>query len=200
MTLKTNSKIFMLLATTWLIADFPVSAVSNADVSANRYLDHDQTVAQGGVGNIVDVPIRAPHQEAGSYEGKAAGVAGTSTAAMEDLTQRSMIHFDEGDAKVDSHAETKLKKVADELNKDPNLQVVVEGHADSTGDKSVNHALSEARANSVKSALISEGVKPSQIETYGFGASEPVATNSTVDGRAKNRRAELYLEDMEATT
>jgi peptidoglycan-associated lipoprotein len=123
-----------------------------------------------------------------------------SDSEMEDLNQRTLVHFDPGNASLDTHVETKLKKVAGELKKDPNLQVVIEGHADAVGTPAANRQISEARANSVKAALISQGVAPAQIETYGFGSTEPVASNSTVDGRAENRRAELYLEDMEAAT
>jgi outer membrane protein OmpA-like peptidoglycan-associated protein len=190
-------------------------ANSTPNLSEGRYLDHDQTVALGGVGNIVDAssnPPSKPNQEAGSYAGQKADqkTDTVSDAEMEDFNQRTLVHFDQGNARLDTHVEntpvenahveTKLKKVADELKKDPNLQVVVEGHADAVGTPAANRQISEARANSVKSALISQGVAPAQIETYGFGATEPVASNSTVVGRAKNRRAELYLEDMEAAT
>jgi outer membrane protein OmpA-like peptidoglycan-associated protein len=120
--------------------------------------------------------------------------------AMEDLDQRTLIHFDEGNTKLESHADAKLERVASELKKDPHLQVTIEGHSDSKGSPSTNRKISEARANCVKSELINHGVAPSQIETYGFGASKPVASNSTVDGRAENRRVEVYLEDMESST
>jgi outer membrane protein OmpA-like peptidoglycan-associated protein len=120
--------------------------------------------------------------------------------AMEDLNQRTLIHFDEGNAKLEPHVDAKLERVASELKKDPHLQVTIEGHSDSKGSPATNRKISEARANCVKSALISQGVAPSQIETYGFGSSEPLASNSTVDGRAENRRVEVYLEDMESAT
>jgi outer membrane protein OmpA-like peptidoglycan-associated protein len=184
-----------------LVATSTAGANSTPNLSGGRYLDHDQTVALGGVGNIVDAsskpPAKAP-QEAGTY---AASISARgSESEMVELNQRTLVHFDQGNASLDNHVETKLKKVAAELKDDPNLQVVIEGHADAVGTPTANRQISEARANSVKAALISHGVAPGQIETYGFGSTEPVASNSTVDGRAENRRAELYLEDMEAAT
>ena len=172
---------------------------SGPSPSEGRFLDHDRTVALGGVGNILDVSSKPPQkssdQQAGTLDLGTSGIGvGETNEAMEDLDQRTLIHFDEGNASLEPHTDPKIQRIASELKKDANLQVVIEGHTDSKGSFSDNQKISEARANSVKSALISQGVSPSQIETYGFGATEPVASNTTVDGRAENRRVELYLE------
>jgi outer membrane protein OmpA-like peptidoglycan-associated protein len=161
-------------------------------------------------GDIVDVSSR-PVQQAGIYAGEPppqwpsqpssqSPSQSKGDQATEDLDQRTLIHFDEGNAKLEPHADAKLKRVASELKKDPHLQVTIEGHSDSKEAPSASQKIAEARADSVKSALIKQGVAPSQIETYGFGSSKPVASNSTVDGRAENRRVELYLEDMESAS
>jgi len=206
--LKAKSMEKFIVGMAFVAASTAAGANSTPNLSEGRYLDHDQTVALGGVGNIVDAsskpPAKSPQdkslQEAGTYAGSDSEPNSEQDSEMEDLNQRTLVHFDEGNASLDRHVETKLKKVAGELKKDPNLQVVIEGHADAVGTPTANRQISEARANSVKAALISHGVAPAQIETYGFGSTEPVASNSTVDGRAENRRAELYLEDMEAAT
>ena len=67
------------------------------------------------------------------------------------------------------------------------------GHADSRGSDSYNQALSERRAEAVKRYLIEKGLDGSKISAYGRGESEPVASNDTVEGRAKNRRVELSI-------
>lgn len=82
-------------------------------------------------------------------------------------------------------------KVFMDTNKD--VKVVVAGHTDSEGRASTNQALSERRANAVKQLLIEKGIAANRIETVFKGENEPVATNDTPEGRAKNRRVEITL-------
>jgi outer membrane protein OmpA-like peptidoglycan-associated protein len=69
--------------------------------------------------------------------------------------------------------------------------MLIGGHTDNVGSEALNAKLSAARANSVKTYLVSKGVKNALLTTQGFGASKPVAKNSTPAGRASNRRIEL---------
>jgi len=72
--------------------------------------------------------------------------------------------------------------------------VRVEGHTDNVGSDAVNQKLSLARANAVRDYLQSaEGLKGTKMETAGFAATRPVATNATPDGREKNRRVEILV-------
>lgn len=71
------------------------------------------------------------------------------------------------------------------------LRINVSGHTDWVGSEGYNQALSERRANVVKNYLIQKGVDASRIRTFAFGETTPVADNETVEGRAKNRRAEI---------
>lgn len=73
------------------------------------------------------------------------------------------------------------------------LKVGVYGHTDNTGNADANQVLSEQRANSVKSYLISKGLLTSRIEAKGFGQLQPIADNKTDDGKAKNRRVQIVL-------
>jgi OOP family OmpA-OmpF porin len=98
----------------------------------------------------------------------------------------------EGRASIDSFVA--------ELNSTPNLQVSkinVVGHADSRGNDDYNQGLSERRAATVGSYLVSKGVSPSLITTSGRGESDPVASNSTAQGRAANRRVEIGLSGVQ---
>jgi OmpA-OmpF porin, OOP family len=72
--------------------------------------------------------------------------------------------------------------------------VDVNGYTDSSGSDAHNQLLSERRADTVKQALIEDGVSASRISTRGEGASNPVASNATAEGRAQNRRVEIILE------
>ena len=75
-----------------------------------------------------------------------------------------------------------------------NLEVVIAiGHADWIGSDAYNQKLSVRRAESVKAYLVSKGVEPNRIYTEGKGEKQPVASNKTKDGRAKNRRVEIEV-------
>jgi OOP family OmpA-OmpF porin len=75
-----------------------------------------------------------------------------------------------------------------------NLEVVIAiGHADWIGSDAYNQKLSVRRAESVKAYLVSKGVEPNRIYTEGKGEKQPVASNATADGRAKNRRVEIEV-------
>ena len=67
----------------------------------------------------------------------------------------------------------------------------MEGHTDNVGSPASNKTLSEARAKSVVSAIVSQGVAADRLSPVGFGQDKPIADNSTDEGRAKNRRVEL---------
>ncbi|MEM9653715.1 MAG: OmpA family protein [Actinomycetota bacterium] len=75
----------------------------------------------------------------------------------------------------------------------PDWGVTIIGHTDATGDEQLNLQLSQDRAAAVRDALIAAGVVDSGIQTTGVGSSDPVADNSTRDGRAQNRRIELQV-------
>lgn len=73
----------------------------------------------------------------------------------------------------------------------PDLQVDVAGHTDWIGTNAYNQALSERRANAVRVYLESKGVDSSRIHTFAYGETRPIAPNTTAEGRAQNRRAEI---------
>lgn len=73
------------------------------------------------------------------------------------------------------------------------VYIEVIGHTDDVGNKKDNQKLSEARANAVRDDLIASGVDPSKIRAVGVGASQPIASNQTEEGRANNRRVEVVV-------
>jgi outer membrane protein OmpA-like peptidoglycan-associated protein len=90
-------------------------------------------------------------------------------------------------------AREKLAKVSGILLAYPELKVQVEGHTDSIGSDEYNQKLSQQRADAVKDYLASQSVHDSNISAEGFGKSDPIADNSTANGRAKNRRVEMVV-------
>lgn len=105
------------------------------------------------------------------------------------------ILFEKDKARLKENASASLLKVAEFLNEYPDRQLVIEGHTDSTGPAEYNEELSEARAESVKDALVSYGVDASRIDTEGFGEARPVESNETTFGRVQNRRVEIIILD-----
>jgi outer membrane protein OmpA-like peptidoglycan-associated protein len=77
----------------------------------------------------------------------------------------------------------------------PGLSLKIEGHTDSQGSDEYNMTLSQQRAESVKQYLVQAGVKQEIITTQGLGETTPAADNSTADGRQKNRRVEIIIDD-----
>jgi outer membrane protein OmpA-like peptidoglycan-associated protein len=75
----------------------------------------------------------------------------------------------------------------------PDIKVSIEGHTDSTGKAETNQKLSEKRAGSVKTYLVSKGISADRLVTSGHGSEMPIEDNKTAAGRAKNRRVEFKL-------
>jgi OOP family OmpA-OmpF porin len=88
-----------------------------------------------------------------------------------------------------------LADEAASVRKYPDMKVQVAGHTDSSGAEEYNQALSERRAQSVSDYLVSEGVNPDNLTVKGYGESDPIADNSTAEGRASNRRVELRIQN-----
>jgi len=76
-----------------------------------------------------------------------------------------------------------------------NSNIVIEGHTDNVGSAATNKKLSEQRANAVMQYLIERGIDKKRLKSVGYGLEKPVADNKTEEGRAKNRRVELVIQD-----
>lgn len=102
------------------------------------------------------------------------------------------IYFDFNSSTIKPDSEAVLKQISDILHKNPDWKLSVAGHTDNIGDAASNQKLSERRAAAVKDALVTRyGIAPGRLTTSGFGASRPIEPNTTLEGRARNRRVEL---------
>lgn len=86
-----------------------------------------------------------------------------------------------------------LSLIAEFLRKKPNVSLLVEGHTDIVGTDEINNSLSLKRAESVKNYLVAKGIDAKRIKTKGYGEKQPIASNSTDEGRRLNRRTELVI-------
>lgn len=113
--------------------------------------------------------------------------------------KENMVNFGFDSSDLTSSAKANLDKLAEVLKNNPDTNINIYGHTDSKGTEAYNQSLSERRAASVRSYLISKGVASSRMITMGVGESEPIASNDTDAGRAENRRVEFAItanEDM----
>ena len=101
------------------------------------------------------------------------------------------ILFETGKATLKPESMDEIQKVADYMKKDASARFEVQGHTDNQGSDAINDPLSQQRAEAVVKALESMGVDPFNLRAVGKGSHEPVASNSTDEGRAQNRRVEF---------
>jgi outer membrane protein OmpA-like peptidoglycan-associated protein len=109
------------------------------------------------------------------------------------IVNMSDVLFDTAQYSLKPGAREKLAKVSGIILGHPGLRIEVEGHTDSVGGDDYNMKLSENRASSVRSYLVSQGIDQANVTARGFGKAKPVADNSTAAGRQVNRRVELVV-------
>jgi OOP family OmpA-OmpF porin len=110
--------------------------------------------------------------------------------------RRETINFPFGKSRVSNIGKAKLDEIGLSMVQDLSLTAHVVGHSDSRGSDSANQKISEDRAEAVKAYLVDRyEIDPSRITTEGAGASQPIASNDTEEGRAKNRRAEIVVKE-----
>ena len=137
--------------------------------------------------------LRARCRSARSCVEQLNSVLATSETARGLIVNMSDVLFDTGKYTLKPTTQVSLAKVSGILLAYPGLKVQVEGYTDSVGSDEYNQKLSENRASAVKDFLVSQGVSPNNITSQGFGKSNPVADNSTAEGRAQNRRVNLVV-------
>ncbi len=109
------------------------------------------------------------------------------------VTLKNDILFDTGSAVLSEASQKTLIDLNRVLKKYPENIILVKGHTDSTGTAAYNQTLSEKRAKAVYDFILENGLKTSSLSYKGYAATQPVASNNTAEGRAKNRRVELSI-------
>ncbi|MDR7343736.1 outer membrane protein OmpA-like peptidoglycan-associated protein [Pantoea alhagi] len=145
----------------------------------------------GGLGYYMDV------QEAKLREKmRGTGVSVTRNGDNIILNMPNNVTFDSSSSTLKPAGAQTLTGVAMVLKEYPKTAVNVVGFTDSTGTRALNMRLSQQRADSVASALILQGVASNRLRTGGMGPDSPIASNSTEEGKAQNRRVEITLSPL----
>lgn len=103
------------------------------------------------------------------------------------------VYFESADADITSASKMVLNTIVKMFKKESKYRLNIEGHTDSEGDDKLNNVLSKKRASIVKDYLVKNGISKDRLVTSGFGEQKPIADNNTEQGKAKNRRVELYI-------
>ena len=142
----------------------------------------------GGIGYYMDVQEAKLRQKM-----KGTGVSVTRSGDQIILNMPNNVTFDSNASQLKPAGATTLQGVAMVLKEYENTHINVLGHTDSSGSRDLNMRLSQQRAESVGTALITMGVDGSRLNMSGVGPDQPVASNSTAEGKAQNRRVTLTL-------
>ena len=142
----------------------------------------------GGIGYYMDVQEAKLRQKM-----KGTGVSVTRQGDNIILNMPNSVTFDTNSSQVKAAGANTLSGVAMVLKEYQKTHINVVGHTDSSGGRDLNMRLSEQRADSVASNLITQGVEASRISTSGVGPDQPIASNSTAEGKAQNRRVTITL-------
>ena len=120
-------------------------------------------------------------------------------AKVERVGEAIRVNFDSGilfnvnSAELSAGAKKDIEKLAASLKQNPGTNVIIEGHTDNTGAYELNQKLSERRAQAVANYAKSLGVEGSRLQAKGYSYDQPIADNSTAEGRAQNRRVEVII-------
>lgn len=137
---------------------------------------------------------------------KVAGVASNNgcpevKAAVKKIFEKALqgIQFETGKTTIKKTSNSILDQVAKIMNENPTYKLAIAGHTDNVGNADKNLELSKGHAAAVKQYIVAKGVAADRMTSDGFGDTQPVADNTTTEGKAKNRRVEfkVVFEDFE---
>ncbi len=170
-----------------------IAVTASVLVSACAQMGHPKPPPARGPSGVAERSLEAVKTE---LEPNGSG-PGVSVASMDDGSLKANLpgdaSFDKGSSAIKTAAQPPLYQLAQSLSRHPELHVRLIGYSDNSGDANFNLALSKNRARSVAEYLAAHGVDASRIAVEGKGSADPVDDNSSVSGRARNRRVEIFL-------
>lgn len=146
-------------------------------VKANKYLFHSENfdIPMGSADNLVNKVIELKNIAIGSK-----------------IALRN-IFFDTGKSTLRAESNAELDRLVKLMKDVPSLKIEISGHTDNTGSATLNETLSQSRAEAVVAYLTTKGIAANRMTAKGYGASKPIASNATDDGKQQNRRTEFEI-------
>jgi OOP family OmpA-OmpF porin len=203
MKLITISVVILCAASTQVLADKEYWIGTDGDYARGRDGKCVRTVLWTQERSIDDCEGRETKAEVKpapvKKEPVAAAVVAAPVAAAPETTTMSLSSgatFETGGSTLSAEGKAEVAAMVAKFEGKTVDSVVVEGYTDDSGDAAFNQQLSEERAEAVKAELVANGANPDKISTVGHGEDNPIADNSTREGRAKNRRVEIKVEGV----
>jgi outer membrane protein OmpA-like peptidoglycan-associated protein len=162
---------------------------ANVDILPSATVSFDMMFARNAAGAVAK-----PSQETETEKPASAALetaqfdAEACKGRFEILSRTGNIYFKSGSARLETKSAPLLNSLADIVSRCPGMVIEVGGHTDSVGGSAQNQRLSLSRANSVTQFLLNTGLTADRMVAKGYGEDEPIADNSTKEGRWKNRR------------
>lgn len=152
------------------------------------------TAVGAGTGAVIgDVMDRKAKELEEALDASVETVTDVNGLTAVKVTFDNGILFDTNKSNLSTDAKSQLKTFAEQMQDLPDTQITVYGHTDNTGTAAVNERISKERADAVTAQLMANGIDKGRIVSEGKSFNEPVATNDTAEGRAQNRRVEVYI-------
>ncbi|MDR0333582.1 MAG: OmpA family protein [Dysgonamonadaceae bacterium] len=143
------------------------------------------------IGNRMDQQAKELEKELGDVGGAQVETVNDGQAIK--VTFESGILFATNSSTLNPASQEVLSRFATSLQNNPDTDVKIYGHTDSTGSDAINNPLSQRRAESVMNFLSTRGVTGARMESQGVGSTQPIGDNATATGRTLNRRVEIYI-------
>jgi len=167
-------------------------------------------VVEAGKAKAIDIKPVAPVTKVPLEKSPADKQTQKTSAAKQDESQHALIgkktavpfpfkenkvliYFDHNSNELPDQYFEMLNQIAGYMLASPDATISIKGYTDSTGSYTYNISVSEFRANTIKTYLAGKGIDANRIRTFGLGPENPIATNTTDEGRRKNRRVEIEL-------
>jgi OOP family OmpA-OmpF porin len=172
------------------VKDMSIAGKGMNQANEQKGADINRQIAQLGKGMLVDA--------ADLYKNPAAIQRFVMDVFCQEIVEQKIvlrgINFDFDKFNIKPEFEPILDEAVSTLKTKPDIKVVIAGYTDSIGTAEYNMVLSKNRAKAVYNYFVAKGIAASRLQTVGHGLNDPVASNSTADGRAMNRRVELQIQ------
>jgi len=173
--------------------NYSVSGISGKDGSfkipllgAETYNIKLKTVGKEDAFNTIEIPALAPNTVYGE------NLLTLTIYPPKNFTLDNVL-FETGSSKLKNESKKELDELFEYLTLKKEIKIQIAGHTDNVGNKESNQVLSEERAKSVVNYLIAKGIAKERLSSIGYGDSQPIADNNTMEGRKMNRRTEVRV-------